>query len=97
MKNHSFLQQEDEILLLPARQLVVTSCLGSGNGLHIIQLKEIEPKIPLLEHVSLLTAIPQPEKSPPEPELSGAHKPTLKCSISLINLSGQFLWSVEER
>ena len=34
------MQHEDEILLLPARQLVVTSVLNSGNGLHIIQLKE---------------------------------------------------------
>ncbi|CAF3366801.1 unnamed protein product [Rotaria sp. Silwood1] len=52
IKNHSFLPKEDEILLLPARQFEVTSCLNSGNGLHIIQLKEIDPKYPLLEPVS---------------------------------------------
>ncbi|CAF1290519.1 unnamed protein product [Rotaria sp. Silwood1] len=51
IKNHSFLPKEDEILLLPARQFEVTSCLNSGNGLHIISLKEIDPKHPLLEPI----------------------------------------------
>ncbi|CAF5027307.1 unnamed protein product [Rotaria sp. Silwood1] len=51
IKNHSFLSKEDEILLLPARQFEVTSCLNSGNGLHVIQLKEIDPKYPLLEPI----------------------------------------------
>ena len=53
VKNHSFIQKEDEILLLPARQFKVTSCLDSGNGLHIIQLLETEPKFPLLEPIPL--------------------------------------------
>ena len=48
IKNHSFIQCEDEILLLPARQFEVKSILNSGNGLHIIQLKEMEPTYPLL-------------------------------------------------
>jgi hypothetical protein len=74
IKNHSFMQQEDEILLLPARQLVVTSVLNSGNGLHIIQLKETEPKFPLLEPVSLLTPTLPHNKSDGAP--SGAQKPT---------------------
>ncbi|CAF1276404.1 unnamed protein product [Rotaria magnacalcarata] len=51
IKNHSFVQKEDEILLLPARQFEVKSCLDSGNGLYIIQLKEIDPIYPLLEPV----------------------------------------------
>ncbi|CAF1536537.1 unnamed protein product, partial [Rotaria sordida] len=42
---------EDEILLLPARQFKVKSCLDSGNELYIIQLKEICPPHPLLEPV----------------------------------------------
>ena len=51
VKNHSFLPTEDEILLLPARQFVVKDCLDLGNQLHMIQLKEIDPKYPLLEPV----------------------------------------------
>ena len=58
IKNHSLMQQEDEILLLPARKLVVESVLNSGNGLHVIRLKETEPKFALLEPVSLPTAKP---------------------------------------
>jgi hypothetical protein len=53
IKNHSFIQHEDEILLLPARQFLVKGCLDSGNGLHIIQLEETEPTYPLLEPVSV--------------------------------------------
>jgi hypothetical protein len=53
IRNHSFHQDEDEVLLLPARQLEVLACLDAGNGLCIIQLKEIEPEYPLLEPVSL--------------------------------------------
>ncbi|CAF3396566.1 unnamed protein product [Rotaria sp. Silwood2] len=62
IKKHSFLKQEDEILLLPARQFQIMSCLDSGNGLHIIQLKEIEPPFPLLEPVPLPNPIVQPKK-----------------------------------
>ncbi|CAF1473357.1 unnamed protein product, partial [Rotaria sordida] len=51
IKNHSFMPTEDEILLLPARQFKVKSCLDSGNELYIIQLKEICPPHPLLEPV----------------------------------------------
>ena len=73
VKNHSSMQHEDEILLLPARQFMVTSCLDSGNGLHIIQLKETEPRFPLLEPVSLPTrALPHAKN---EASSSGAQKP----------------------
>ena len=73
VKNHSSMQHEDEILLLPARQFMVKSCLDSGNGLHIIQLKETEPKFPLLEPVSL----PSPTLPHKKSEVSspGAQKP----------------------
>ncbi|CAF3341402.1 unnamed protein product [Rotaria sp. Silwood2] len=57
IKNHSFLTKKDEILLLPARQFKVKSCLNSGNGLHIIQLKEIDPPYPLLEPVPIQKSI----------------------------------------
>ncbi|CAF3357201.1 unnamed protein product, partial [Rotaria sp. Silwood2] len=53
IKKHSFVASEDEILLLPARQLQVTSCLDSGHGLHIVQLTELKPQFDLLEPVPL--------------------------------------------
>jgi hypothetical protein len=59
VKKHSFIHKEDEILLLPIREFMVTSCLDSGNGLYIIQLQETEPKYPLLEPVSLPNPTPQ--------------------------------------
>ncbi|CAF3692225.1 unnamed protein product [Rotaria socialis] len=59
IKNHTFTQHEEEILLLPAREFVVKSCLNSGNELCMIQIKEIEPKYTLLEPISM----PQPMKS----------------------------------
>ena len=89
IKNHSFMQQEDEILLLPARQLVVTSVLNSGNDLHIIQLKETQPKFPLLEPVSLTTATFPYKKF--DAGLSEAQKPTSsKQTILALYLSGQY-------
>ncbi|CAF4650107.1 unnamed protein product [Rotaria sp. Silwood1] len=47
------LYTEEDILLLPARQFQVTSCLDSGNGLHIVQLTELKPPFDLLEPVPL--------------------------------------------
>ena len=61
VKSHSFIQQEEEILLLPARQFVVKACLDSGNGLHIIQLQETEPEYPLLQPISLPNPTPKPK------------------------------------
>ena len=81
VKNHSALQHEDEILLLPARQFMVMGYLDSGNGLHIIQLKETEPKFPLLEPVTL-------------PNPTSYHKPRNRIlfiqPMIATNLSGQF-------
>lgn len=53
IKNHCFKAGEDEILLLPARQLQVTSCTDSGNGLHIIELKELKLQFDLIELVPI--------------------------------------------
>ncbi|CAF4700844.1 unnamed protein product, partial [Rotaria magnacalcarata] len=39
------------------------SCLDSGNGLHIIQLKELKPPYDLLEPVSVPTSSVQSKKS----------------------------------
>jgi hypothetical protein len=52
IRHHSYFQSEDEILLPPGRQFQVVSCLEQSGGLHMIQLKEIEPPYPLLEPVS---------------------------------------------
>ncbi|CAF0813250.1 unnamed protein product [Adineta steineri] len=49
IRAHSFYEKEDEVLLLPARQFEVMGCLDQGHGLHIIQLKEIQPKFPLIQ------------------------------------------------
>ncbi|CAF1044043.1 unnamed protein product [Rotaria sp. Silwood1] len=49
IRSHSFYAEEDEILLLPARQFEVIGCLDPGNGLHIIQWRETQPKFPLIK------------------------------------------------
>jgi hypothetical protein len=39
---HSFMETENEVLLLPAIQLEVIACLNQNHDFHIIQLKEVE-------------------------------------------------------
>ncbi|CAF1121539.1 unnamed protein product [Adineta steineri] len=48
IQQHSFFPTEDEILLVAVRKFKVVSCLDSGNGLFIIQMKEIESDYSLL-------------------------------------------------
>ena len=48
ISRHSLYKTEHEILLYPARQFQVVSSFNSGNHLHIVQLKEIQPPFPLL-------------------------------------------------
>jgi hypothetical protein len=62
IKQYSFYPEEEEVLLPPARQFQVMGCLNQGNGLHIIQLKEIQPKFPLINPV------PQSPKVSPKPK-----------------------------
>lgn len=52
IRKHSYFPTEDEVLLLPARQFKVHGCLDQGSGLHVIQLKEIQPPAPLLQPVT---------------------------------------------
>jgi len=52
IRQHSYYQYENEILLPPARQFAVIGSLDQGNGLHLVQLKEIEAPIVLIEPVS---------------------------------------------
>ncbi|CAF4212129.1 unnamed protein product, partial [Adineta steineri] len=61
IQKYSFFPVEEEVLLPPARQFQVKASLNSGNDLHIIQLKELEPKFPLINPV------PQPTPHPPIP------------------------------
>ncbi|CAF1326489.1 unnamed protein product, partial [Didymodactylos carnosus] len=50
---HSYYQSEEEILLLAARQFKVVACLQPAPDLHMIQLKEIQSPILLLQPVTL--------------------------------------------
>jgi hypothetical protein len=52
ISRHSYYRSEVEILLPPARNFQVISCLEAGSGLHMVQLKETESSIVLLEPVS---------------------------------------------
>ncbi|CAF1274980.1 unnamed protein product [Rotaria sordida] len=49
IRSHSYYAEEDEVLLLPARYFEVIGCLNQDNGLHIIQLRETQPKFPLIK------------------------------------------------
>jgi Ran GTPase-activating protein (RanGAP) involved in mRNA processing and transport len=92
-------KSENEVLLLPARQFKVVSCLNAGHGLNIIHVKEIDPPHPLLE--PLPTSYPSPPTNPlhpiPQIKTSGAYRnPELeetifRCSSHNINLKGQQL------
>lgn len=43
IQQHSIYNDENELLLLPARQFTVVSSGNQGNGLYIVELKEIKP------------------------------------------------------
>ena len=57
IKQYSYYPDEEEVLLPPARHFQVTGCLEQGNGLHIIQLKEIQPNFPLINFLHQPTTI----------------------------------------
>jgi hypothetical protein len=68
IRNHSFYQINNEILLLSAQCYKVVSTLDSGDGLHIIQLKEIDPYVtaPLMGTdwtTSISSSLTQPRSS----------------------------------
>lgn len=52
IRQHSYFEDEDEILLPPGREFQVVSCLNHSGNLYMIQLKEIQPEYPHLEPVS---------------------------------------------
>ncbi|CAF1380791.1 unnamed protein product, partial [Didymodactylos carnosus] len=49
INRHSYFKTENEVLLPPATHFQVVSKINPSKDLHIIQLKEIKPKFPLLE------------------------------------------------
>ena len=51
IRKHSTFQNEDEVLLPAARQFEVLSCMPQGGGLNIVQLREIESPVRLIELV----------------------------------------------
>ncbi|CAF0937352.1 unnamed protein product [Adineta steineri] len=64
ISRHSYYQKEKEVLLLPARQFIVVGCLRPAPGLHMIQLKETDPPITLLQPVTnqFVQIIPTPKE-----------------------------------
>ena len=63
IKNHSFIQAEDEVLLLPATQFVVQGCLDLGNRLYMIQLQETDLIYHLPEPVPTPLPVIQPKQT----------------------------------
>ncbi|CAF1248685.1 unnamed protein product [Adineta steineri] len=66
IKQYSLFPEDDDVLLPPARQFQVTDSIYSDGGLHMIRLKEIQPKFPLINPV------PQPAPHPPIPTMPKA-------------------------
>ncbi|CAF3331736.1 unnamed protein product [Rotaria socialis] len=101
IKKHSFVPREDEVLLLPARQFQVTSCLDSGNGLHIIQIKELKPPYDLVEAVSVPSPPVQSRKraqgkSPPIAEAMGGQLAAMQLQPQIkskFNIPGNATWA----
>lgn len=60
IRNHSYIQKENEIFILPGTQFQVVSCLKQGQDLRIVQLQEIRPVHPFLH----------PAVSPPTTEVT---------------------------
>jgi hypothetical protein len=53
ISRHSYFSNEGQVLLLAATQFKIVASLNQGNGLHTVQLKEIQPPFPLLQPVAL--------------------------------------------
>lgn len=58
IQKHSYFGQEQEVILLPARQFKVTGVLDQGNGMYTVQIEEIDPEVPLLGSTDF-TNLPQ--------------------------------------
>jgi len=53
ISKHTYFQNEDEVVILPATRFSVVSCQTDVHGLHRIYLKEIPPPFTLLEPVHI--------------------------------------------
>jgi hypothetical protein len=78
IKQFSYYANEEEVSLPPARQFQVVDCLNQGNGLHFIQLKEIQSNFPQplnnsLKSKSQFISLPSP--SSPQPSKTIAPLP----------------------
>ncbi|CAF4259542.1 unnamed protein product, partial [Rotaria magnacalcarata] len=95
IRQHSAYLMESEILLLPATQLLTVGYFDTGSGMHIIQLKETEPKFPLMNKIPGANAnLPIPSHSEnPGPIIKPPTCETLpvpeidKAPIKVLNLS----------
>ncbi|CAF4006895.1 unnamed protein product [Rotaria sp. Silwood1] len=68
IREHSYFRTENEILLPAARELKVKAILQQPGGLSLIQLKEIQPKYPLLESFSTINQVVQSSPLNPSPD-----------------------------
>ncbi len=59
IRQHSYFKRENEVLLPAAWEFQIESVVPLADGLSIIQLKEVEPKYPLLETSSTISQIVQ--------------------------------------
>jgi len=50
----SSVPSESEILLLPGTYFEISNVYDSGNGLHIIELKELDPPIDIIDGLTSL-------------------------------------------
>jgi hypothetical protein len=67
IRSHSYIDVEDEILLLPATQFEVKSKLNPSTDLHLIHLKQVDPPFSLIEPTSITPTVqstPQVKKNP---------------------------------
>jgi hypothetical protein len=65
IEEYSYFKKESEVLLPAAREFQVQSVVPQAGGLSIIQLKETEPKYPLLESNFTISKIVE-KFAPPE-------------------------------
>ncbi|CAF4269785.1 unnamed protein product [Rotaria magnacalcarata] len=98
IRNHSYYQNEDEILLLPGTYFQVIDQINPSPDLHIVQLKQVEPEQKLLGEPFKL------KKSPPISAPVGAPPTQTKITFTGIPHSeerhgdipesyGGFIWS----
>ncbi len=64
MAHSYFKEKEKEIILMPGSYFEVVGQLHSGNDLHIIHLKEIQPPFPLIKPPFKKESLPAPIKEP---------------------------------